>query len=729
MHFLDTAAPHRSRRRQLALAALVLAGCIFTGWGNALVARASAPPGALPPSPPVAPSLALPLRVDRGAPMQDLADSIDMLVDERGFATAGDPEGTGARWRRFEGSVAFANPNQGLPELWLRVPVDVPAGVPADRRLVIETRHVQRVRLYWQASGQPRVLLAESGLHPMAQGQVLAATSPTLDWHLGPDPAAGHLLLHLQTRVSPWGDIGLWDPLAHARSVSQRNLGLGVYFGVLAGLLLFNVLLWRVLRDRARLLYLASGLSLIGFQAATSGIGVAVLWTPLAHLNPLFIATFGPLTGASALMYVVVFLELDKGAPRLALAMKAVATGWLLVPLMLLHPQTRPAVDGLVPVVSLLTLAAFVVASVLALRWRRPGAVYFAAAWTLYGMAVLGRIMIRVQWLPQIDWIYNALYWISALEMALLAQAMAVKVRQSHQAHQDLLVRRERDNTLKAAAEQAVIDKSRFLSAVAHDIQQPFYAIGLASTVLARQPLPAAAHVPLAQIKAAVDVADELLASLALAVKLDTGLLQPHRSEVSVQPILERVESLFGPIAQQKGLQWRVNPSVERVHTDPFLLERMLCNLVANALRYTANGGVLLSCRRRGPGLLIQVWDTGPGIAAGEQDRIFGANARGSAARQGDGGMGLGLDIVRRCAAELDIGVGLRSRPGRGTCFSLLVPRTPGPARPDASAGSRAGRGRSCPPGARRSMTFQLSLSEPVANVERGDRHVDWSTH
>lgn len=618
------------------------------------------------------------MRVDRDMHRQDLTASTEYLVDASGQVSTSTPWSGDPQWARLDGPLRFNRMANSEPTLWLRVPVQAPPGEAFDRLLVIDSRHAQRVEMLWAGEDQVPVVLAESGLQLMAQGLVEPRAAPALAWRVPPG-ASGHLYLKLATRVSPWGGLELWEPAAHERAVGARNLGLGIYFGVLAGLMLSNILLWRVLRDRARLLYLMSCLSLIGFQAATSGLGLVVVWTGLAHFNPLFIAVSGCMMGVTGMLFVVSFFDMDEGSPRVSLALKLLAVLWLLAPLLLAHPGAMPWFERLMPVLSVLTLLALITAAVLGLRWGRAGAGYFAVAWSIYGVAILLRILMRVQLLPEVGWVYDAFYWVTALEMALLAQALAVKVRETNRAHRELLIRRERDQASKAAAEQSVVDKSRFLAAVAHDIQQPLYAIGLAAEALSRQRLPEPSQAPLSQIRAAMNAADELLAALVRVVKLDADSLRTEMAEVSLQDSLERIDSMFSPVAQQKGLQWRVTPCMERVLTDPALLERVVGNLVANAMRYTVRGGVLLSCRKRRTGLLIQVWDTGPGIAAQEQEHIFKEHVRGQAARPQDGGLGLGLDIVQRCAAQLNIVLTLRSRPGRGTCFGLLVPFPPEP--------------------------------------------------
>lgn len=241
---------------------------------------------------------------------------------------------------------------------------------------------------------------------------------------------------------------------------------------------------------------------------------------------------------------------------------------------------------------------------------------------------------------------------------------------------------RVRERAARAAARGALDDRAHFLAAVTHDLQQPLYALRLATDVLGRQALQGPGAEALGQMRAALHAADELVTAMLMAARLDGGAPAPRPQVFPVQPMLERLEALFAAQARHKRLSWRVPPSAAWVHSDPALLERMLGNLVSNALRYTDRGGVLLACRERGGTLLIQVWDTGRGMGADERHAVFQAHRRGSAARRGDRGMGLGLSIVARCARWLRVGVSLRSVPGRGTCFELRVPRAPAPPPP-----------------------------------------------
>lgn len=235
-------------------------------------------------------------------------------------------------------------------------------------------------------------------------------------------------------------------------------------------------------------------------------------------------------------------------------------------------------------------------------------------------------------------------------------------------------------------AGQLARETSRMLAAVSHDLRQPLYALSLATESLVRHPERPPGRLLLLQMKSALQSADDLLDALLIMARLDAGGLQPRMAEFSIQWLLDRVDLVFGPQAVSKGLRWDVTPSMARVRSDPVLLERMVGNLVSNAIRFTARGGVVVSCRRRGSCLLLQVWDTGPGIDAVHQSRVFEAFFRGVSEIDGDNGVGLGLAIVRSGALLLGIDVGLRSMPGRGTCFSLrvpMVPALPGVSTPD----------------------------------------------
>jgi signal transduction histidine kinase len=227
----------------------------------------------------------------------------------------------------------------------------------------------------------------------------------------------------------------------------------------------------------------------------------------------------------------------------------------------------------------------------------------------------------------------------------------------------------------KEEAERANIAKSRFFAAASHDLRQPLHALTLFVGALkehARYPelRPLVDH-----IDASVAAMETLFNSLLDISRLDAGVLEVQREHFPANRLLERVRQQCAELAREKGLRFRVRPCPLALYSDPVLLERILLNLVANAIRYTHDGGVLVACRRRGDNVVLQVYDTGVGIPQGSLDLIFQEFVQlNNPARDRERGLGLGLAIVSRLARLLDQRVQVRSVTGRGSVFSVEVP-------------------------------------------------------
>src|SRR5262249_47009172 len=143
-----------------------------------------------------------------------------------------------------------------------------------------------------------------------------------------------------------------------------------------------------------------------------------------------------------------------------------------------------------------------------------------------------------------------------------------------------------------------------------------------------------------------------------------------------VAHVLTRIDSTFAGAAREKGLSFRVIPSSAWIRSDPILLERIILNLVSNAVRYTASGGVVVGCRRRGQHVRIEVWDSDPGVPGDQRRNIFGEFYR-LAGGSSQGGLGLGLAIVERLCGLLDHPIELTSTVGKGSRFSVAVLSAP----------------------------------------------------
>ena len=248
----------------------------------------------------------------------------------------------------------------------------------------------------------------------------------------------------------------------------------------------------------------------------------------------------------------------------------------------------------------------------------------------------------------------------------------------------------ERTAELEAAtseAQRANAAKSRSLAAVSHDLAQPLNAAHLFTHALAQQLKHAQYREAVAHIDGALSSAEGLLGGLLEVARLDAGGFTPERRAFRLDELLQHLAAEFRVLAREKNIALDCVATRAWVESDPQLLRRVLQNFLANAVRYTARGRVLIGCRRRGGDIVVEVWDTGAGIAPENQALIFEEFRR---LDRGGGGLGLGLWIAERIARLLGHELTLRSWPGRGSVFALAVPRAA--AVPAAAAAPRAER-------------------------------------
>lgn len=238
-------------------------------------------------------------------------------------------------------------------------------------------------------------------------------------------------------------------------------------------------------------------------------------------------------------------------------------------------------------------------------------------------------------------------------------------------------------------AESANLSKSRFLAAASHDLRQPITTIGLLADLLRERLMKSDLAALARQLAEAARALELLLVGLLDVSRLDANV-EPLRMEtISLQNLFESVRAHEQTAADLKGLRLRFRSHNLNVLSDLALLGRELRNLVDNAIRYTRSGGVLVAARARGPKVCIQVWDTGIGIPADEQEHIFEEFYQvGNVARDRQLGTGLGLAIVQRTAKLLGHTVEVRSKSGKGSCFSIAVPRSMADPMPPEVAGA-----------------------------------------
>ena len=258
-----------------------------------------------------------------------------------------------------------------------------------------------------------------------------------------------------------------------------------------------------------------------------------------------------------------------------------------------------------------------------------------------------------------------------------LGQAIALKSRTDDLA---LKLRTEKvvAEEARRAAEAANRAKTQFFAAASHDLRQPLHAMGLFAEALRQRSHDPEVASLVNSINESVDALEGLFSELLDITRIDTGGVDVNPAPVRMRELFARLRLHFEPVAFEKGLMLSFRGDQHVAMADPVLLERVLRNLVSNAIRYTDDGGVLVSCRQREGQLLLQVWDTGIGISEASVPRIwdefFQAQSNRPLEAHHRKGLGLGLAIVKRLTALMGASVGVRSRVGHGTVFSVVVP-------------------------------------------------------
>ena len=269
-------------------------------------------------------------------------------------------------------------------------------------------------------------------------------------------------------------------------------------------------------------------------------------------------------------------------------------------------------------------------------------------------------------------------HMVDELEQA--KQSLEARVAERTQALSQANESLQQENSIRARIEKELKEvhdsKSRFLAAASHDLMQPINAARLLVATLNRQPgLEQSREIE--YVDSALASAEAVVSSLREIARLDSGKMQVNREAIDVHTLLSHLVEEFVPFASRNQLELRYVPSHSWVDSDPHLLRRILQNFLSNAIRYTRRGKILVGCRHKAGQLVLEVWDTGPGIAEEDQQRIFNEFERLQVnANEDTKGLGLGLSIASRMAQLLGHRIDLQSWPGKGSVFRLTVPLT-----------------------------------------------------
>ena len=362
----------------------------------------------------------------------------------------------------------------------------------------------------------------------------------------------------------------------------------------------------------------------------------------------------------------------------------------------------------------------------------------------LLGMAVVGaiatatdRVSIYLWLVPIATPLPLVLLWLGGdayLALALIAVAwMAVHLRlalaQNHllsstsraQLENAALV--ERLHHQMELTAQASREKSQFLASASHDLRQPLHALSFFGATLERRMAGSVDQPLIYNMMRSIEALDKSFGAILDISKLDAGAVEPHVQSFPIRDLFRRLQMSFAGQAEEAGLQLRFRPGAKVVTSDPQLLERILGNLVQNALRYSrAGAGVLVAARRRRGGVSLEVWDSGIGISESELPKVFAEFYQVvNLERDRSKGLGMGLAIVKRLSELLGHELTVRSRPGTGSVFRVWVSRVHAPQMDEFTVGAET------LPGALDDTRAVLLLDdEEAVRTSVGELLVEW---
>jgi len=319
--------------------------------------------------------------------------------------------------------------------------------------------------------------------------------------------------------------------------------------------------------------------------------------------------------------------------------------------------------------ISLLMVCAFTSGAVIAFGAYLPAFIWFFVAASIGPMVWLivhGGVLYTSLAVMYVIW-FGAVIELARRTSASFTESVMLRFE-----NLDLVENLQRE---KVAAEQANAAKSRFLAAASHDLRQPVHALSLFVAAMRPRKMDDEASELLDHIDDSVRAMSGLFNGLLDISRLDAGVVEASRGPVAVQPLLERVCRDFEVLAEAKGLRLVLHQCSVTVMSDALLLERIVRNIIANAVAYTDSGRIVVGCRRGREQLSIQVWDTGRGIPQQEQEHVFQEFYQlGNPERDRTKGVGLGLAIVRRLTQLLGHTLTVRSEIDKGSVFEIRAP-------------------------------------------------------
>ena len=462
----------------------------------------------------------------------------------------------------------------------------------------------------------------------------------------------------------------VWDPYIALMSKQQylawkasMDLVYKVAIGIIIGMILLALICWALMAEATFLWAGISSFLMLLYYLEHSSLA-ATFWNSAYEKNQIF-WTLVSLVLLSLLAFAASFLQINRRSGYLYRAFMITTAVTLIV--FAFSPLLSFAVRSFLYAGNYLLLWVVILGSGIA-KIRSEGRYYiiYILGWLPMALSALEVILFvflsrtsihEVQSSYQMIWVL----YIQILHMMIHAVALILRVKD---------MRRQ-----KQAAEFASQAKSRFIAQSSHDLRQPLHSMRLFLESLQPYMTDDKARLIFDGLNKTRQHMSESFSAIMDLNKLEAGEYGTDEKPVLLSNLLSRLQPEFLTQARHKNIRLHIHSCSVTVYTDPVLLERILRNLVSNAIKYTDSGKVVVGCRRRGNTIAIQVMDTGSGITADEQKRIFDIYQRSHTAIKSADGVGIGLSIVRHMSQLLNHPLELTSTPGKGSVFTLSLPR------------------------------------------------------
>ncbi len=460
----------------------------------------------------------------------------------------------------------------------------------------------------------------------------------------------------------------LWQPQQWYLSISRDHVVHGVYFGIIIGLLLYNLFLYAVVKERVYLYYSLFQLSFVCFQLGISGYGQQFVWSTYTGVNTHLSYLFSGFVGFFLCYFSYKLIAAESFSHTVKKAWLILA--WLFAAGLAITPIISDALYiGMLFQSGVVALMAISFCATSILYWKHSLVVRIWAAALLCFVGGTALYVAAANGVIETNFFFeHAMQIGSALEAIILSLLLGYRIRREQDEKRMLM------SSTKSVRE-AAREKSRLLAEACHDLRQPLHALSLFVDVLRDDNSQTQRETLFPRIDAAMEAMQKLFDTLLDVSRLDANSIVPEYSHFDIDALIQTLANEYRPAAQAKGLQLKTRARNIIVMSDRLLVERVLRNLISNAIRYTDVGKVLITCRQYKSRVLIQVWDTGIGIPEEQCDEIFlEFKQLHQPTHNRNEGFGLGLSVVQKICGLLTLPLTLRSTPGKGSVFSITLP-------------------------------------------------------